>query len=341
MASKQKTTENAITPQDKALSASERFTSMVMNQYSSVGTPYNFTQHEKQLIRNYFICIDQMLQKTEAERLRKNASNKDHGYDNNLPYSWQTVDLPRLAQDLAHYARIGLDMMEDNTLFPIPYRNNKGNVYGVTLMEGYNGKRYLAEKYALEPFKSVTVEAIFKNDKFRVIKKDSRNQVEGYEFDIPQPFDRGEIVGVFGYITYDDPTKNKVIVFSTADVMKRKPKYASAEFWGGTKTTGYGDKKTTIELEGWLPEMYEKTMRREVYGSKRIPRDPAKIDEHYEYISKRERQFEDDVIESEIVDNANVTPVELPATPKAIEVQEEPTQHAAADAPEISPDAGF
>ena len=55
---------------DKKPSASERFTKMVMQQYQSMGA-YNFTNRERQLIRNYFICIDQMLQRTEAERLRR------------------------------------------------------------------------------------------------------------------------------------------------------------------------------------------------------------------------------------------------------------------------------
>ena len=110
--------QTQLAPKDVQISQSERFTNMVMKQYSSTGV-YNPTEREKQLIRNYFICIDQMLAKTEAERQRKNAANRNHDYDNTLPYSWNTIDLPQLAQDLAHYARVGLDMMEDNTLFPI------------------------------------------------------------------------------------------------------------------------------------------------------------------------------------------------------------------------------
>ena len=43
-------------------SMAERFTGMVMKQYSTTGK-YQPTEREKQLIRNYFICIDQTLQK--------------------------------------------------------------------------------------------------------------------------------------------------------------------------------------------------------------------------------------------------------------------------------------
>lgn len=341
MANAPATTNQQTQPQ---ISQSERFTNMVMKQYSSTGV-YNPTEREKQLIRNYFICIDQMLAKTEAERQRKNAANRNHDYDNTMPYSWNTVDLPQLAQDLAHYARVGLDMMEDNTLFPIPYKNNKGNLYSITLMEGYNGIRYQAEKYALDPFKAVTVEVIYQNDVFRMVKKDSRNPVEGYELDIPNPLDRGKPVGVFGYIEFDDPAKNKLVVFSEADVMKRKPKYASPEFWGGEKTVYENGKPVKTHLDGWLPEMFEKTMKREIYGSKRIPRDPDKIDESYQYIRQRERQFEDLVIEAEVVENGNRAPVILPESPVVIEAPEEPVPDTVTDedvaGDEISADPNF
>lgn len=301
----------------------ERFTSMVMKQYSSTGSLYDFTEREKQLIRNYFISIDQMLQKTEADRLRKNQSNRDHEkYDNKLPYTWNTLDLPQLAQDLAHYARVGLDMMEDNTLFPIPYKNSKGNKYTITLMEGYNGIRYQAEKYALTPFNSVTVEVIYSNDKFRAIKRDRRNPVEGYEFDIINPFDRGEPIGVFGYIEFEDKSKNKLVVFSKADVEKRKPKYASPEFWGGEKTVYDNGRPVKVMLEGWVPEMYEKTMKREIYGSKHIPRDPDKIDASYHYIQQRERDFVDIAVESEVAEKGNSEPLTLPKTPETIELNQ-------------------
>lgn len=324
------------------VSMAERFTGMVMKQYATTGK-YQPTEKEKQLIRNYFIAIDQTLQKSEAERNRKNSNNRDAKYNNELPYTWNNVDLPVLAQDLAHYARVGLDMLEDNMLFPIPYKDNKGNKYVVTLMEGYNGIRYQAEKYALDPFKAVIVEVIYANDKFRMIKKDSRNPVEGYEFEIVNPFDRGEPVGVFGYIEFEDASKNKLVVFSKADVMKRKPKYASPEFWGGEKTVYENGRPVKTTLDGWLPEMFEKTMKREIYGSKRIPRDPDKVDESYNYIRQREQQYADMVIEAEVMENGNSTPIILPEEPKAIEepsAYEQP-QEATDDAEGISANPDF
>ena len=334
---------NALAPQQAKASQSERFTQMVMREYSATGK-YEPTERERQLIRNYFIAIDQTLQKTEAERIRKNAFSKK---PNDLPYTWANIDLPALAQDLAHYARIGLDMAEDNTLFPIPYKNNKGNKYSMTLMEGYNGIKYQAVKYALEPFKAVTIEVIYSNDKFRAIKKDSRNPVEGYEFEIPNPFDRGELIGVFGYIEYENAAQNKLVIFSRKDVEKRKPKYASPEFWGGEKTTYENGKSVKVKLDGWEAEMFEKTMKREIYGSKHMPRDPDKVDESYQYIRKREMQYADMAIEAEIVENSNREPVELPGglqepelPIEELELVEEP-ESAEPTSDDLSADAGF
>ena len=306
----------------KGLTASERFTNMVMAQYSSIGPAHEFTTKEKQLIRGYFITIDQMLAKTEADRLRKNENNRDHKYDNALPYSWNTIDLPQLAQDLAHYAHVGLDMMEDNTLVPIPFKNNKGNMYTVTLMEGYNGIRYQAEKYALHPFRSVTVEVIYANDVFKPLKKSISRPFDSYEFEIPQPFDRGEPVGVFGYIEYEDSSNNKLVFFSKADVLKRKPPYASPEFWGGKKTVYENGKKVEKEMEGWLPEMFAKTMKREIYGLKHIIRDPAKVDESYNYIRQREQQYMDIAVEAEVQENGNGEPIMLPEAAQRIQPAE-------------------
>lgn len=327
--------ENREIAKPDKLSPSERFTQLVVKECKNIA-PRQFTEREKGLIRGYFVCIDQTLAKTEAERIRKNSNNSDHKYDNNLPCTWNTINLPQLAKDLAHYAYVGLDMMEDNTLFPIPYKDNKANLYTITLMEGYNGLRYQAEKYALDPFRGVTVEVVYSNDEFRPIKKSAKNPVENYEFEITNPFDRGDPIGVFGYIEYDDPSKNKLVIFSKKDVEKRKPKYASAEFWGGQKKVRKNGQEVYEAIEGWVPEMWEKTMKRHIYGSKNIPRDPAKMDASYQYILQREAQFADIAIEAEVVENANATPITLPE-PSKPEPQPEPEAPAPTQ-PEPDPD---
>lgn len=340
-----------LTPAEaKTMTASTRFTEMIMKQYGSAIGAYRFTEREHQLIKGYFIAIDEALRAAEAERIRKNANNKNHDYDNNLPYSWNTIDLPQLALDLAHYARMGLDMQQDNHLFPIPYKDNKAERYTITLMEGYNGIRYQAEKYATTPPRNVVVEVVFSNDKFIPIKKGKDNPGDTYTFEVPSPFDRGKAVGAFGYIEYDDASKNVLVVMSRADIEKRKPRYASAEFWGGTKKVWENGRQVETQIEGWEPEMFAKTMKREIYSAKHIPRDPMKIDDTYHYIKQRESQYAQLAAENEAVQHANTIDMtfddatisatdEPQALPEATQAAQEPQQAPEQAKPQEEPKA--
>ena len=317
--------DTAVQPTE--LNMSERFTAKVMKEFGgSVGAP-QVTEFQKRLIQGYFNCIDRALKTAEEERERKNKANTNHDYDNNLPVIWGNVNLNDLAVALVHYARLGLDMMQDNHLSPIPYKNNKRNCYDITLMEGYNGIRYIAECYALEFPRAVTVELVYSTDTFVPIKKDFRHTAETYEFTINDAFDRGEVKGGFGYIEYDDPAKNKLVIMTMKDIMKRKPPYASANFWGGKatewKTVDGKRQKVEVEKEGWFEEMCKKTIVREVYSAKHIPRDPQKIDDTYRYLkmmeAKRAEMEAQDTIDiyanGEVID----TTPELPgAAPTAL-----------------------
>lgn len=274
---------NTTPPAPAPMNASERFTAMVMKQFGgAVGAP-DLTDFQKRLVQGYFIAVDRALKTAEDDRIRKNEKNRDHKYDNDLPVTWENVNLTDLALDAVHYARMGLDMMQDNHLFPIPYKNNKIRKYDVTLMVGYNGIRYIAEKYALEQPVAVTTELVYSTDEFTPIKKSVQNRVESYLFEIKQPFDRGEIVGGFGYIEYADASRNELIIMPLSAILKRKPQRASPNFWGGTVNNE--------KVEGWFDEMCLKTLIREVYSAKHIQRDPKKIDDNYQYMKLREAQI--------------------------------------------------
>ncbi len=310
--------DTALQPaKNQTLAMSEKFTNKVLHEFgSNVAGALQVTDYQRTLIQGYFISIDRALKVAEENRVRKNQNNNDHKYDNNLPVVWANVNLPDLALDVVHYARMGLDMMQDNHLSPIPYKNNKTQQYDVTLMPGYNGVRYIAEKYAVEAPVAVTVELVYKTDTFRPIKKSVRNKVEAYEFEITNPFDRGDVVGGFGYIEYSDPTKNQLIIMTMRDIEKRKPKYASAEFWGGKKTEWANGKKTEVDVDGWFEEMCRKTLVREVYSAKHIPRDPKKVDDAYQYMKMREARYAEIEAQAEIDQNANVILIDsTPAQP--------------------------
>ncbi|MBT9143489.1 MAG: hypothetical protein DDT29_01897 [Dehalococcoidia bacterium] len=303
------------------LTASERFTAKVLQEFgSNVAGTSPVTDYQRALIQGYFIVIDRALKTAEEGRLRKNESNKDRKYDNALPMSWANVNLPELALDVMHYARVGLDMMQDNHLFPIPYKNNKTGKYDMTLMPGYNGIRYIAEKYAVEKPVAVTVELVYTSDIFRAVKKNRENPVESYEFEIVNAFDRGEIVGGFGYLEFADPLKNKLIIMPMKDIEKRKPIYASAEFWGGTVKKWEGGKLVEVESAGWLEEMCLKTIKREVYSAKHIPRDPRKIDDDYHFLRAREARIADIEAQAEIDHNANTIVIDTSEPEEARQV---------------------
>lgn len=316
------TETKALAESNKSLTASERFTKEVTRQYEGQTTAVApMSAFQKQLVAGYFVMVDRAIKGAEEERLRKNASMKDSKYRNELAVNWNTVNLPALALDLVHYARLGLDMQQPNMLFPIPYKNSKTGQYDMTLMEGYNGVRYIAEKYALDKPKSVTVEVVYSTDHFKPIKKSVTNPIENYEFEIINPFDRGEIIGGFAYIAFEDSSKNELVIMSMKDIEKRKPAHASANFWGGATTKWENGKKVETEVEGWKDEMVRKTLIREAYSAKHIPRDPMKVDETYHYLETREVQYSQMEAQAEIEANANT--IELDTTPPVEVVSDE------------------
>ena len=307
----------APVPAEVKPNAAERFTAKVMKEFGRTVGEIHVTDYQRQLVQGYFIAIDRALKSAEEERLRKNEKNKDHEkYDNNLPVTWGNVNLNDLALDVVHYARMGLDMMQENHLFPIPYKNNKTGKYDMTLMPGYNGIQYIAEKYAVEPPLAVTVELVYSTDTFRPIKKSAENRVENYDFAINNAFDRGEIIGGFGYIEFADPVKNKLVIMTKKDIEKRKPKYASANFWGGKQKVWDNGKQVDQETDGWYEEMCLKTIKREIYSAKHIPRDPKKIDDNYQYMKMREARIAE--LEAQDIIDANANGMVIDVTPTAL-----------------------
>lgn len=322
----------AVQNEQQELPVSQRFTAQVLKEFgSNVSGALQVTDYQRQLIQGYFISIDRALKVADENRARKNDNNKDHKYDNNLSITWNNVNLNDLALDVVHYARMGLDMMQDNHLSPIPYKNNKTQKYDITLMPGYNGIQYIAEKYAVDKPVATTIELVYSTDKFRPIKKSKDVKIEGYEFEITNAFDRGDVVGGFGYIEYTDSLKNKLILMTMKDIEKRKPRYAAAEFWGGKVKVWEGGKQVEQESSGWFEEMCLKTIKREVFSAKHMPRDPKKVDDAYQFMKMREARYAEMEAQAEIDTNANTTIIDI--TP----IQEAPQQ---INSPKIDTDTG-
>lgn len=295
---------------------SQRFTNLVISEFAeSTAAPIQLNDNQKRLVQGYFIIIDRTLKDAEIKRIAKNESNSNHQYDNNIPFDWEHVNMRDLALDAVHAARMGLDMQEEAHLYPVPFANKKKGCYDIAFLEGYAGKQYKALKYAITPPKAVTIEVVYSNDKFNVYKKSRENPYDSYDFDVSSPFDRGEIVGGFGYIEYADPANNELVILTLNDIKKRAQK-GSPEFWG-TKMTGKqvtsweNNKKVTKDADGWSDEMVRKTIVREVYSKKHIPIDPSKLDDDFQHFKEREVIYAQAEIEDEAEENSNSIPLDF------------------------------
>lgn len=279
-------TENKIVIQ-KELTPSERFSNRVIQEFAgSSGTTASLTQFQKRLIQNYFINLDMGLKTAEEKRLKK-----DEKYRDEIPVTWSNVNIESLAVNVVACARIGYDPALPNHINMIPFKNNTTKKYDIVFVAGYRGKELLAKKYGLEVPSDTVIELVYSTDVFNVIKKDIHNTVESYEFSVTNPFNRGEIIGGFYYHVFSDSTRNKLVFFSKHEIDKRKPAYASSEFWGGEKDKWENGKKVGKEqIEGWYAEMALKTIARSAYGS--ITIDSQKIDDDFIKLNDAEQQSE-------------------------------------------------
>jgi len=280
-------------------SLSNRFMNAVVKEFSGSVGEVALTNFQRRLVQNYFIAVDQALVKAEQKRQMK-KSNKDP-----LAVTWSNIDMQQLALDVVACARVGLDPAQPNHISPVPYKDNSRGKYVVVFIDGYRGIELKARKYGLDIPDSVTVELVYSNDHFKPIKKDANNKVESYEFEVNNPFDRGDLVGGFYYHGYNEnPTKNKLVIFTLKDILKRRPEYASTEFWGGKKAIWKDGKRIgEEEVEGWFEKMCWKTIYRAAYRD--ITIDSQKIDDDYLRLKKQEELFGDRELEAEIEAEAN------------------------------------
>ncbi|MFC4102879.1 recombinase family protein [Paenibacillus xanthanilyticus] len=290
------------------LSASERFMKKVVTEYSSGVGAVALTNFQQRLAQNYFVAIDAALKMAEEKRLKK-RQNQDP-----LAVAWQNVNMEKLSRDVVAMARIGFDPAQKNHINMVPFKNNTLGKYDITFVEGYRGMELKAKKYGLEIPDHVVVEVVYSTDRFKSIKKDRNNPYENYEFEITNEFDRGNVVGGFYYHIFNNaPEKNKLVTMNLKDIEKRKPQYASAEFWGGEKDVWKDGKKVgTEKVEGWYEKMVWKTISRAAYGD--ITIDSQKIDDDYMRLKQNEYEMTAAETAEEIRQNANRDAIDVDFT---------------------------
>lgn len=290
---------------------SERFTAAVMKNFSQDNGGVQITPFQKRLCQSYFIKIDQMLKAAELKRMAKSEQYRDP-----LPYTWENVNMNKLAVDVVTYSSVGLDPMQKNHLHPIPYKNNALNKYDISFTKGYNGIELVAKKYGFDVPDDVIIRIVYSKETFTPIYKDAENKKESF---VHKPsenaFDKGDIMGGYYYHVYfDSPEKNKLRVFSMKDIEKRIPKTASVEFWGGEKDLWKDGKKSGKEqVEGWKDEMVWKTIKRAAWDAINI--DSQKIDENIQKILSDDegavKEELEKVVAQEIKSEANKEPLDF------------------------------
>src|SRR5574343_164049 len=216
-------------PEDKKIVTTDtqatRFTQTMMREFAGIaGSVVDLTPDQRRLAQHLFLKIDETLKALEFKR-GSNPQAKDRP-----EIAWKNVNMQKLAIDAMRRIEIGLDALIDNHISPIPYLNGKTGQYDLDLRIGYAGKDYYKRRYAIDPPKDVKYELVYATDKFSVKKRSFNNPVEGYEFEVTNPWDRGEIIGGFAYFAYDDPAKNQVLVVPDKE-FKRAMAMGNRDFW--------------------------------------------------------------------------------------------------------------
>lgn len=302
--------------------AGERFTNMVVREFAGTAGEISLTSFQKRLVQNYFIHTDIALRMAEEKRMKKAEQYRDP-----IAITWENVNMPSLALRVVACARIGFDPALPNHINMVPYKNNTTNKYDITFIEGYRGKELKAMKYGFEIPTDVIVKLVYSAEKFIPVYKDKDNKVESYiHHPAEDPFNRGDVVGGYYYHVYSDrPEKNKLVYFNKAAIEKRKPEYASAEFWGGEKTkwktvNGKNVKDGTEKVEGWYDEMAWKTIYRAAYSD--ITIDSQKIDDDYIRLTENEREFNEKKEHDEDIKGARDESVREKGAKKTMDIQD-------------------
>lgn len=297
MANKQKDQKH-----EEKTAISLRFVNEVERQFTAeMGNKLQFTDYEKTLAQHLFLKVDSALREFEDKRLASNQKK--------TPYTWGNVNMRKLAIDAVHRIALGLDALLPNHIHPIPYYNSKLKKYDLDLRIGYEGKDYYRREMAVEKPIDIIYELVHETDTFKPIKKSFENEVESYIFEINNPFDRGPIVGGFGYIMYEDPRKNKLVIVTNDDFKKAEQHAQSDAFW--SKHPEKMKYKTLVHRT-----------------TEKLQLDPKKVNaKSYAYV---EGQEDEAFVQQEIAENANSEFIDVEAKvadePEPEQLQEEPKE---------------
>lgn len=265
---------------------SSRFTDLIIKEASATSDMVQFTPYKKKLAQHMFIKIDAQLKDLEAKRV---SSGKQVA-----TYTWENINMEKLAIDTVHRVDLGLDALIPNHIHPIPYFNKKKEKYDLDLRIGFKGKDYYRRKMACDEPVNIVYELVYSNDEFKVNKRGMNQDFDSYEFEIKNPFDRGKVVGGFGYIVYEKKEKNELVIVAESDFISSKNCAKSKDFWN----------KNPVEMR--FKTLVHRT-------TEKLNLDPEKVNASFLMVDSSDN--DDDVIEitqEEITQNANSEVIDIP-----------------------------
>lgn len=256
---------------------SARFVAKVEQEFAAqMGSGLKWTDYQKTLAQHLFLKCDMQFKTLDATRQDKNP--------NGTPITWENVNLQKLALDGVHRVCLGLDALMRNHIHPVPYFNKRTGKYDVDLGIGYEGKDYCRRKLAVVEPVEVIYQLVHETDTFTPYMKDQGNEVETYEFKINEPFNRGDVVGGFGYIKYQDSKLNRLVIITQRDFERSKKAAPGKTFW----------ERDDLEMR------YKTIVHR---TTEKVPMDPAKANAaSYAYVEAQEAEAD---MERQIADDAN------------------------------------
>lgn len=280
-----------MSDKNKLSTHGKRFQEMVERRFGEeIGSP-NFGDHEKALTQHLFIAVDHSLAAAEANRIK---NGKDAA-----PFTWSNVNLPKLAFDAVHRVRLGLDALIPNHVWPIAKWNSKEKRYDIDLRIGYVGRDWVARRVAIDEVVDITYELVHEHDKFEALKRGLKRSVESYRFEIDDPWDRGGAVGGFGYIRYEDPTKNRLVLVTERDFNRARRASGNPR----------SDEASILWRDNDLEMMLKTVVHR---TCSKVPVDPEKA-ASYAAVTREDLEYIDAEVETKRLEAAEGGLVDLPS----------------------------
>lgn len=285
---------------------SVKFVNKVARQFEAeLGTPLAWTPLQRTLAQHLYVKIDQSLRLAEQRRFKQSDP----------PVTWENVNQQKLAMDAVHRLNLELDALIPNHLHVIPYLNSKTGKYDLDLRPGYMGELHCHTKFGVDSPIDVRIELVHKTDDFDYGTEVGIAYVKHHR---NNPFDPGDVIGGFGYIAYEDPRKNRVVIVEYREFEKAMKASKAVEFWGGVQTKWEkGPDGKNVKVEGEFDEKFRKEMMFKtcvLRVANKIPLDPAKVNiTSWNEIIAAQLDTAQHEVQSEIAQHANKGLITMPA----------------------------